>query len=210
MALIQMTNTSDVDTLHIDIDKGDRYNRYSAKWVFAPSEVKSIDEADVEVGVDQPLVDALLSGQLSITETDLDSLTELEVKQFLAAGVKNKYYTAGEDLVADRLVAYDSTNGTIGYPAASGDETVGVLQADATSGEYKRVKFGSVTGYAGGSITSGDKITTDTTGRLITTVTDGDIYVSTATADYTTGQAITFVFNPLTVGGDTIGRLKES
>jgi hypothetical protein len=211
MALIKFTNPSTENTLHIDCDLGDRFNRYSAKWVFAASETKSIDEANIDPSTDQPLADALRSGQLTIVESDLDNLTGLHVKDFLASGLDVGYYTGAASLTSGRLVAYDTTAGTINYVATLGDAILGIANQDGTLNVETRVKTsGSFTGSAGGAITKGSYLISDTTGRLVVSTVNGKHSVGIAPSDQTTGGSVVFVYNPYVIGKVTIGRLNES
>lgn len=190
MSNIQVTNSSATAKLFLDVDQGDRFNRI-AKWVFEPSEVKSIDEDDIVVNVDQSLPDSLRSGQATITEADMDSLTNGPKRSFLASGLDISYEVATSPVVNKRVVQFDSTNNKVRYVTAQGGKPLGGTRQDGTTGAVIRVKTaGSVTLSSGGTVTSGSKLVSDTTGRVVSSTTIGDWQVGLAPSDATVGQEL--------------------
>jgi len=189
MATIKMTNPSDEKTVYIDNDAGDRENRYAIA-VFSPSETKSIDEADIPST--SSFADALKSGDLELdAETDIDSLSSVSVKNFLAGGLYQKYFYAGEALAENRIVHLDTTEGKIMYPSAIGELPVGVTAQDATLGEYIRVQnAGTLTIESAGTIAVGDKVVGDSTGRGLASTTVGHYYIGECTVGGGTGENI--------------------
>jgi len=190
MANIQVTNASSENTLFIDVDKGDRFNRL-AKWVFNPSEVKSIGEDTIDDSADFALPDALRSGQATVTEADMDSLTSLDKKNFLASGLDIAYHVTSQAVTNKKLMQFDSTNNKVGFPTVAGNKPLGVSRQDGTSGATIRVKkAGTVTVVCGGTVTSGAKLIGDTTGRVTASTTAGLWQIGKAPSDGTTGQEL--------------------
>lgn len=205
MALIIFTNPSTTKKVYIDVDKSDRDNSY-AQYTILPSGTQPIDEADIDITNDKcnALALALKNGDLTITANDLDNLTVLAVKNFLALGLgMHYYYSAGAHAVA-RILTQSLTTGKVAYPAANTDELLGVSQQLASAGdEYKKVYTvagTSVTVDVGASnIAIGDKIGADTDGKAIPVTTAGYKYLGIATAAALAGATITFVINKGTV-----------
>lgn len=195
MGTIQITNTSSQAKLFIDTDKGDRFNQY-AKWVFTPSEVKGINEEEIDITADYQLPNALRSGQATLTETDVDSLTDLNKKNFLMSGLDTVYKVTSAAVVNKRLVKLDTTTNKVAYVGTLGDKPFGATKKDGTTGETIRVKNGgTVTVNAGGTITSGSKLVSDTTGRAVVSVVAGLWQFGKATSDATTGQDLTIALD---------------
>lgn len=196
MATIKLKNPSAVNTVLIDVDPNDRANRY-ASFKLEPSETKSIDESDINpaLATCSAFADGLEGGIIEvIAETDIDSLTMLEVKNFLASGLGQKYYYSSSISSADRIFALDSTAGTAGFMTAIGQEPLGVLQTSSTVGSYNRIatKTGKVvTVNSAGTVTAGDYVGGDVTGRALTVSTSGQYYLGTAVTGGTTGADIT-------------------
>lgn len=194
MGSIQVTNATGAK-LFIDVDAGERTNRY-AKWVFNAGEVKSIGEEEIVVGVDQALPDALRSGQATVTESDIDSLSSLPVKDFLASGLDIGYKVSNGALLNKRIVMLDSTNNKVQYVTAQGVKPYGGLRQDSTNGVNARVKTaGTITVECGGTVTSGAYLVSDTTGRAVASTTTGDWIIALAGSDGTTNQQISVTVN---------------
>ena len=186
MANIQLTNPSTEETLYIDVDKGDRFNTY-AKWVFDPSESKSIDEDEIDINTDFALQDALTSGNLTVAEADLEDLTYTDKKNFLGSGIGVSYKFAGEDITINTIVALDSTNNTIGYVVAEGDAIFGVARATGTTGQSIRVMTsGTATVVLREDVSEDDYLVSDTTGGAVASTTVGEYAIGQASADGTT------------------------
>ena len=193
MANIQLTNASSEDTLYIEVDKGDRFNRY-AKWVLDPSEVKSVDEAEVDITTDFALQTALSSGKMTITESDLEDLSYTDKKNFIGAGIGVIFKNAGVTITANRIVALDTTNNTIKYVTTQGDLPFGVSRASGTTGESIRVMTsGTPTLLLREDVEEDDYLVSDTTGGAVISTTVGDYAIGQASADGTgdTEQDIT-------------------
>ena len=190
MGSIQVTNSSSENTLYIDVDKGDRFNSL-AKWVFTPSEVKSIGEEDIVVGEDFALPNSLRSGQATVTESDIDSLSSLDKKNFLASGLDIVYKVTSQAVTNKKVMNHDTTNNTVGFPTVAGSRPLGISRQDGTSGATIRVKkAGTATVVCGGTVASGDNLISDTTGRVTASTTVGKWMVGTAPSDGTTGQEL--------------------
>lgn len=191
MGSIQLTNSSSEAKLLLDVDKGDRFNR-EAKWVFDPSEVKSIGEEEISVSEDFSLPDALRSGMATVTESDIDSLTDLSVKNFIAGGLDIVYKATGEAVTNKKIMELDSTNNTVGFPTALGSKPLGGSRMDGTTGAVIRVKTaGNITVVCGGTVSADDKLVGDTTGRVVASTVAGKWQIGVAPSDGTTGQELT-------------------
>ncbi len=196
MATIKFKNPSAVNTMIIDTDSGDRVNRYG-KFKFSPSETKSVDEADINPALEScsAFADALTSGQLAlIAETDMDSLSMLDVKNFLASGLGEKYYYQGNDVSANRILALDSTAGTAGFMTAIGQEPLGVTATAMTTADYKRLHIltgKTVTVHSAGTIATDDYVGGDSTGRGLKVSTSGKYYIGKCVTGGGTGANIT-------------------
>ena len=196
MALLAITNTLDY-AFKIDADVSERDNTYT-KFSFAAAETKYIDEADInpfagESVMAKGLPNALGAGTLTVTEADIDDLTILPVKNFIASGLGIKYYYAGGSVTNKYIVVIDTTTGKVGYDSALGATTqLGVLRKDAVLNDYVRVKTsGSATVVAGETLVVGD---------YVAGYTDGTAKKVTATGKYYVGVVTTGA----TVGGDAV------
>ena len=208
---LKFTNPSSVAECHIDIDAGDRFNTYT-KWSFSPSEVKAIDTGLINPVTDQPLVNALKSQQLTIVTSELDSITNIPIKNFIGSGIGVQYCIAADNIAAKKLVSYSAQTATIDYPTANGKPVIGATVADSTGGETVRiVKSGIITVIAGSDIKKGDTLITNAFGSVISSHDIGLTQVGVSTADYTTGEDVTFVFSPEVITETKpLGRLTES
>jgi hypothetical protein len=105
---------------------------------------------------------------------------------------------AGADLSSAqyRLIKMASTAGEVIAAAAGTDDIVGVLQNDPADGEVALIGVGGVMkAQAQASLSVGDWLTSDSTGRLTATTTDGDVVVGTALeASVTAGDIVQFVW----------------
>lgn len=208
---LKFTNPSSVAECHIDIDAGDRFNTYT-KWSFSPSEVKAIDTGLINPVTDQPLVNALKSQQLTIVTSELDSITNIPIKNFIGFGIGVQYCIAADNIAAKKLVSYSAQTATIDYPTANGKPVIGATVADSTGGAVVRVvTSGSVTVTAGADVKKGDTLIASTTGSVVSSQVLGLTTVGVATADCTSGGDVTFVFNPGIISNSKpLGRLTES
>lgn len=211
LSALKFTNSSSVAECHIDIDAGDRFNTYT-KWTFSPSEVKAIDVGLINPVTDQPLVDALKSHQLTIVTSELDAITNVPIKNFIGSGIGVQYCIAADIEAAKKLVSYSTQTATVDYPSANGKPVIGATVADATGGDVVRiVKSGTITITAGAAIKKGDTLIANTAGSVISSHVLGLTKVGIATADYTTGDDVVFVFSPeVIVETKPLGRLTES
>lgn len=207
MANLTLTNASATQELRIDVDNGDRENRY-AKWVIAKSDILTIDEADINPYLPTPhgssLPSALYEGKATIVESGLDSLDSLAVKNFVAKGLGLHYYTLGADINANLIVIADATTGYAMLPTAGdgAEQIVGVTRQDGTTGQYVRVKTeatandATVTVKAAETIAAGDKVCGDTNGEAVVVPTTADLwYLGVCTVGGGTGENITVSIN---------------
>jgi len=169
MANLILVNSSSSIVRNLDSDRGDRENTY-AQWTIAGGGTLAIDEAEIRVPFDKSIPQALKDGQVTTTESALDALTRLDVKNFVAEGLGLKYYNTNSVLLkANRAVYATPETGFIAYPSADGGTVTGIVRQDATgSTTYVRVQTsGSVTVELGGTVAQGDYLMSDTTGRAI-------------------------------------------
>ena len=85
------------------------------------------------------------------------------------------------------------TDGTLILAAAATDGIVGVLQNKPAVGAAALVRFlGTTKVIAGGTISVGAKVTTDSNGKAVATTTDGDVIIGTylGTAAAASGDVI--------------------
>lgn len=195
MALLIVTNPSTTQTVKIDVDSGDRDNRY-AKFSVDKSSNLAIDEADMNPFIGEgaeahSLPQALESGMLTITESALDSLVSLNIKNWVAKGLGIHYYTSGTTVTNKNIVRLISATGVLALPTGSGTEQcLGVARQDGTSGQYIRVmtKEGNLaTVTAGEAIASGAKVAGNTSGQAVAVTTKGKWYIGTAQASAGSG-----------------------
>ena len=160
-----------------------------AKWTFAPGEVKKIDEGEINITTDNALLEAVKAGQLSISMTDVDSVTDLGVQNFLAGAVGQTYKLSSGSNTEGDIVALTSTSESAGKVAANGDQPFGVAAQSKTNGQKMRViNQGGFTATitATGTIAKGDwiKANTDGTGSKASI---GDWVIGQATEAATNG-----------------------
>jgi len=170
MANLILVNASSTADVYLDSDRGDRENTY-AQWVIEGGATLAIDEADIRVPFDRTIPQSLKEGIVTTTESALDALTRLDVKNFVAEGLGLKYYNTNSVLLkANRAVYATPATGFIAYPSASGGAVTGIVRQDATgSTTYVRVQTsGTTTVELGGTVAEGDYLMSDTTGRAIT------------------------------------------
>lgn len=201
MALIALTNTLGY-IFKIDTDAGDRDNTYS-KFSFAANETKYIDESDInpyggENVETKGLPNALAAGTLTVTPTDIDSLTILPVKNYLAGGLGQKYYYAGEGLTAKYIVILDTTTGKVAYDSALGaTANLGVVQLAANLNDYVRIQVsGSATATAGETLVAGDYVAGETDGTVKKVTDKGKYYLGVVTTGNTVGNDVVIAINP--------------
>jgi len=204
MANLTLTNPSATQYLNIDVDAGDRENRYT-RWSIAPEGVQCIDEADINPYIGtypetHSLPSALYEGMATIVESDLDNIDSIAVKNFVGKGLGLHYMTLGEDINANLIVYADATSGYAYLPAAGdgAEQIVGVTRQDGTTGQYVRVKCwptandATVTVKAAETIAVGDKVCGDTNGEAVVVPTTSDLwYLGTCTVGGGTGENIT-------------------
>ena len=170
------------DNLFVDVVNPIGTGRH-AKWTFNYNTVKSIDEGEIDVTTDQPLLDAVTDGKLLMTITDVDSLSDLGVKNFLASSMGFEYKVASGTNTAKLVVKLDDTTGQTAYVAAAGDQPFGVVAATVTTGNPVRIKtkpFSTVTVTCNGAVAVGDLVRARTDGKCETTTTKGDWVLGTA------------------------------
>lgn len=205
MALLIVTNPSLTNDVDIYEDKGERYNNV-IQYHIVKNSTYPIDEADITTlnNLGNTLAVAIKEGQLTITANDLDSLTVLAVKNFLAYGIGAHYYYAAGAYAVARILTQSLTTGKVTYPAANTDELLGVSQQLASAlDDYKKVYTvpgTSVTVDVGASnIAIGDKIGADTDGKAVPVTTVGHKYLGIAEVAAVAGATITFDINKGTV-----------
>lgn len=193
MANIKFTNVNTVAKLHIYKNGGNGGNRY-VEWEIDPSAAYAIDEGDINPEEHQDLQNALLSGQATIDLTELDALTDLGVKNFIAKGLNLDYKLSHEALNDKDVVALDTTTNKVKYVAANGDLAYGVMYEDATSADlYKKLYItGEVTAVADGAIAIGSKLIATTAGKVKASTTSGLHYIGVAQVAAGDGEDITF------------------
>lgn len=201
MALIAITNTKSYQ-FKIDTDASDRDNTYS-KFNFAASETKYIDESDInpyggENVETKGLPNALASGALTVTATDIDSLTILPVKNYLAGGLGQKYYYAGEGLTAKYIVILDTATGKAVYDSALGaTANLGVVRLAGILNDYVRIQVsGTATVTAGETLAEGDLVAGFTDGTAKKVTDKGDYYLGEVTTGNTVGNDVIITINP--------------
>lgn len=201
MALLKFTNPSSTATVVIDVDSGDRDDRYS-KFRIAPSGTICIDEADVNPYIGEgaecnSIPYSLKSGILTVTESDIDNITDLTKKNFIASGLGIKYFYASTSVVAKNVCVLDS-NGKLAFDATAGNSVnLGVVRKDSSTGEYVRTYVDAVaTVVAGETITAGDKVAGSSNGSVKKVDKVGQYYVGTALASATIGQQFSITVAP--------------
>ena len=91
-----------------------------------------------------------------------------------------------------KVLAFDSTNNTVGYVAVAGNEPFGGARQDGTIGQSIRIKTeGNITVIAGGTVVTDDSLISDTTGRVVASAVAGKWQIGKATAGATVGQELT-------------------
>ncbi len=195
MSSIKINNSDSVAYLEIFKDQNQGGGRF-VEWIVPPGGPLSIDEGDIDPIVHQGLADALRSGQATIIESDLDSLTSLEVKNFLAKGLDLDYKACGASVSNGNAVGLDTTAGTISKVSANGNQPYGVVHQDGTTGQYIRVKVaGNVTAVAGANIVPGDKLEARTDGKVYPVTTAGHWYLGISASTVSSSASVTFKVN---------------
>lgn len=201
MALIALVNST-AYPYKVDADLGDRDNTYT-QFSFAASETKYIDEADINpyMGgsvLGRGLPNSLASGKLTVTEANIDNLTRVEVKNYVASGLGIHYYYSLSTTTNKYIVTLDTDNGKLTYDTALGlNPNLGVARQDGTADQYIRVMTsGTATVVAGETLVAGDKVAgfTDGTAKKVTAV--GKYYVGTVTVGNTVGLDCTITVAP--------------
>ena len=204
MANLTFTNASATQYLKIDVDAGDRENRY-ARWTIAPEGIVTVDEADINPYIGtfpetNSLPSALYEGMATIVESTLDDVDSLAVKNFVGKGLGLHYMTLGEDINSNLIVIADATTGYAMLPTAGdgAEQIIGVTRQDGTTGQYVRVKCwptaddATVTVKAAETIAAGDKVCGDTAGEAVVVPTTSDLwYLGVCTVGGGTGENIT-------------------
>lgn len=105
-----------------------------------------------------------------------------------------KSFTSTNDLSAKQyyIVAVDTSNDESVVLAAAGtDPVVGVLQNKPKAAAAALVRFiGTSKVIAGGSITRGDKVTSDSNGKAVTTTSANDQVLGRALSSAATGDLV--------------------
>lgn len=201
MALLKFTNPSTTNTVVIDVDSGDRDDRYS-KYRVAPLGVANVDEADVNPYIGEgadcnSLPASLAGGLLTVTEAHIDNITDLTKKNFIAGGLGLKYFYSAQGVVTGDVVVFD-TDGKLVYDATYGNSVnAGVVRKDSSTGEYVRTKVsGTASVVAGETITVGDKVAGFSTGVVKKVTASGKHYVGIALESKTVSQALSITVAP--------------
>lgn len=195
MASIKINNSDSIAILEIFKNQNTGLGRF-VEWTVPAKGPLSIDEGDIDPINHQGLQDALRSGQATIIESDLDSLTSLEVKNFLAKGLGLDYKACGAPVSNGNVVGLDTTANTISKVVANGNQPFGVTRQDGTTTQYIRIKIaGNVTAVTGANIATGDKLETYTDGKVYPATTKGHWYLGIAAGAITIGNSITFKIN---------------
>jgi len=201
MALLKFTNPSTTNTVVIDVDSGDRDDRYS-KYRVEPSGVLNVDEADVNPYIGEgaecnSLPASLAGGILTVTEAHLDNITDLTKKNFIAGGLGLKYFYSAQGVVTGNAVVFDA-DGKLVYDATYGNSVnAGVIRKDSSTGEYVRTKVsGTASVVAGATVTVGDKVAGFSTGVVKTVTASSKHYVGIAVESKTVGQALSITVAP--------------
>lgn len=199
MGLITFTNTLTQGILYIDTatpvgsrSSGIGAGRY-AKWTFAASEVKKIDEGEIDTTVDNALPDAVKSGQLIMLATDVDGLNEQGIKNFLMKALGQIYKKAGATLTVKEAVGIDSTSSSLNVVATNGAKPFGVVQLAGNLNDTVRVQndpFTLATCVASGVIAVGDKVIVRTDGKVQKSSTTGLWQLGTAKTAATDGSDV--------------------
>lgn len=170
------------DQLFVDVVNPIGTGRH-AKWTFNYATVKSIDEGEIDVTTDQPLLDAVEDAKLLMTIGDVDSVADLGVKNFLASAMGFVYKVSSGTNTAKLIVKLDDTTGLTAYVAAAGNRPFGVVAATVTTGLPVRIKtkpFSTATVTCNGTVAVGDRVRARTDGKCETTTTKGDWILGTA------------------------------
>ena len=111
-----------------------------------------------------------------------------------------KSFSSTNDLSAKQyyIVAVDTSNdNSVILGAASTNPIIGVLQNKPKAGAAALVRWaGSSKVVAGGTITRGDRVTTDSTGKAITTTTNKDVVLGIALSSAVVGDVVEVFLNP--------------
>lgn len=197
MANIVFTNEDAYAQLDIYKDQGNGGNRY-VDFSIPKDSTLSIDEGDISPVFHKDLQNALKSGQATIDLDELDALTSLEVKGFLAKGLDLDYKLSKTALSEGNVVALETSTNKVKKVAVEGDQPFGVMYEDATSADlYVKVKFaGEVTAVADGTIKVGDKLIATTAGKIKASTSIGKYYLGVSGSDVGNGESITFQITP--------------
>ena len=110
-----------------------------------------------------------------------------------------KSFVSTNDLSAKQyyIVAVDTSNDqSVVLAAAATDPIVGVLQNKPKALQAGLVRFiGTSKVIAGGTITRGDKVTSDSNGKAITTTTNKDTLVGVALSSAVSGDIVEILLN---------------
>lgn len=100
--------------------------------------------------------------------------------------------TAAADLSGSQFCFVKVTGvSAVNTTTAATDFACGVLQNKPTSGQSAQVGMGGISKVkVGGAVTAGDRLTSDATGRAITTVTAGNRYTAIALETATTANQL--------------------
>lgn len=103
---------------------------------------------------------------------------------------------AGADLSAKQFYFVEVNSSGAAVLAGDGENAVGVLQNDPTSGNAATVGFFGVTKVkAGGTVTAGGFVASDTNGKAVTAAT-GDIILGTFLEGGVSNDLVSILFHP--------------
>jgi len=111
-----------------------------------------------------------------------------------------KPYTAGATIAARRIVKFGAADGAVIQAAAATDKLIGISSDLGTAtGERQDVfMIGNVAEVdAGGTITRGDSVTSDASGKAVTATT-GQVAVGKAEVSAVSGDVMTVIVSPHT------------
>lgn len=111
-----------------------------------------------------------------------------------------KAYTATAAVTKRRIVKFGAADGTVIQAAAATDLLVGVSVEDLDRASGDRVDVRMVGNIAevdaGGTITRGDFVTSDASGKAVSTTTAANRYIGIAEVSGVSGDVITIIVAP--------------
>lgn len=156
------------DKLFIDVVNPIGTGR-KAKWAVDYNSTLAVDEGEIDVTTDQALVDAIVAGKVTVDYTQVDSVSDNGVKNFLATAGGFVYKNAGEALTAKHVVKLSADKGDAAKVTTEGNEPFGVVAVNANQNAAVRLKvkdMSTVTCIAGATVTAGDKVMAMTNGKV--------------------------------------------